>query len=283
MRVALYGEQGNEPWLEAFAEGWGKVVWRHPHFWQGEVEGFDLVVLASLWAKNGDILNAYRARGIPVLVIDLGFIRNKGHRQASLNGLNHVPGFPCPPDRWDALGCDVRPSGGDPDGCVLVAAQRPCDASHGLTEAAYNAWLATQDGKIRWHPIERENEQTLAEDLAGARMLKTLCSTAGLEALMAGIPAVADQPERAVWGELSGITLPGMAERLNLFHRIAYGQWTMEEMRDGTCAAFLRNHLLPNMPMDMPKAGTNTPKSGNETPKVGNEPKRRGRPRKVKA
>lgn len=89
---------------------------------------------------------------------------------------------------------------------------------------------------------------------------------------MAGVPAVADKPERAAWGELSGEKLPSMADRLALFHRLAYGQWTLDEMRDGTCAAFIRDHLLPNKPMDIPESGTTVPK-----------PKRRGRTRKVKA
>jgi hypothetical protein len=92
---------------------------------------------------------------------------------------------------------------------------------------------------------------------------------------MAGVPAVAEMPDQAVWGELSGETLPSVADRLELFHRIAYGQWTIDEVRDGTCAAFIRDHLLPNKPMDVPKVSTAVPESGT--------PKRRGRPRKVKA
>ncbi len=281
MQTALYGQQGSEPWLEAFADGWGKVVWRHPHFWQGEVEQFDLVVLASLWAKNGAILDAYRARGIPVLVIDLGYVRHKGHRQVSLNGLNHAPTFVCKGDRWDAMGVSVAASGGDPSGYTLIAAQRPCDASHGFTESAYNAWLAGQDGRIRVHPVEGVNIKTLAEDLAGAKILKTLCSTSGLESLIAGVPAVADAPDRAVWGELSSETLPSIADRLNLFHRIAYGQWTMDEMRSGECAAFVRDHLLPNVPMDV--SAPVPAESVADSAQKETEPKRRGRPRKVKA
>lgn len=270
VKVALYGEQGRNHELEAFAEGWGRVVWRHPHFWQGEVEGFGLVVLTSLWARNGDILHAYRERGVPVLVIDLGYIRGQGHRQVSLNGLNRVVPFACPQDRWNALGLSVAASGGDPEGYTLIAGQSPSDASHGLTEAAYNAWLAKQEGRIRPHPLDTEPERSLDEDLAGARLLRTLCSGAGIEALIAGVPAVAEMPERAVWGELSSEALPTVKERIRLLSRIAYGQWTIEEMRSGECAAFLRDHLLPNKPMDIPEA----------QPVIS---KKRGRPRKVKA
>ena len=265
MRTALYGEQGRSPELDAFAAGWGKTVWRHPHFWHGEVMPFDLVVLGSLWANNAAILRAYSARGVPALVIDLGYIRGRGHWQVSLGGLNRIVPFACPQDRWDALGVSVAASGGDPNGYTLIAGQRPQDASHGLSVGEYNAWLAKQHGRVRLHPREAEPERSLAEDLAGAKVVRTLCSTAGLDALIAGVPAIAEMPERAIWGELSGPKLPSMAERLAVFSRIAYGQWTLDEMRSGECAAFVRDHLLPNVPMPMPE-----------------QPRKRGRPRKVK-
>lgn len=278
MRVALYGQPEHNRELVAFGEGLGKCVWRHPHFWRDdEAESFDLVVVLGLHGKNANILRVYTARGVPVVVLDLAYFRDvQGYWQVGVGGINRPPAFPCPGDRFDALGLSVQPSGGDPDGYILYAAQRPGDRSHGLSFRRWRELLRQAPGKIRMHPKDVPQETTLAEDLAGARMLKTLCSTSGIEALLAGIPAVADLPERAAWGELSDETLPSVEARTELFRRLAYGQWTMDEMRDGTCAAFVLNHLIPSVPIEIPEVST-------DTPTLGNEPKRRGRPRKVKA
>ncbi|THD06111.1 hypothetical protein [Rhodanobacter lindaniclasticus] len=278
MQAALYGTPGDNPELAAFGEGLGRFVWRHPHFWRdGEAEGFGLVVLSGMHGKNADIARAYAARDVPVLVLDAAYFRDApGYWQVSLGGLNRPPLFDCPPGRFDALGLAITPKGGNGKGPALIALQRADDASHGLSAMQVGVWAqSVGDGVIRPHPLDAD-VPPLADALAGAAVVHTLCSTIGIDALLAGVPAIADMPDNAAWGELSGPDLPSVADRRRLFSRLAYGQWTLDEMRSGECAAFVRDHLLPNVPMDMPEVGT-------DVPELGNEPKRRGRPRKVKA
>lgn len=100
----------------------------------------------------------------------------------------------------------------------------------------------------------------------------TLCSTTGLDALLAGVPAVAELPDRAVWGELSGESLPSMADRLALFSRIAYAQWTLDEIASGVAIQFTLD----------PQPQSIAPELDTELPFKGSEPKKRGRPPKVK-
>jgi hypothetical protein len=273
MTAALYGSPDN-PALAAFGEGVGDCVWRDPIYWHdGRAEDFGLVVLSGLHGKNADILRVYTARSVPVVVLEFAYFRDvPGYWQVGIGGINRPPDFECPHDRWDALGLSVQPSGGDPDGYILYAAQQPGDRSHGLTFRRWRELLRQAPGKVRMHPKDVPQETTLAEDLAGARMLKTLCSTSGIEALLAGVPAVADLPDRAAWGELSGETLPSVEARTELFARLAYGQWTLDEMRDGTCAAFVLNHLIPNVPVAIPEP-VELPNVGATVPDLG-KPKR---------
>lgn len=227
-----------------------RPVRRSSDYTPGQTESFEQVVVDGLRGAHRDLLADYRVKGVPVIVIDAGYLcRDQDYLQVSLNGLNRPPNppYPVPSDRFDALGLSVAESGGDPKGYVLIAAQRPSDASHGLTANAYRDWLAAQDGKIRPHPAEQPEGSTLANDLAGARLLKTYCSNAGIEALLAGVPAVAEAPERAAWGELSGETLPSIAEREKLFHRLAYGQWTLTEIASGDA---FRRRFADNRPAE---------------------------------
>lgn len=245
MKVAIYGTPDTNPELVAFGAGLDRTFWRHPHFWQGsEAENFDLVVLSGLWGKNQDILRVYTARGVPVICLDFPYFRDRSeYWQVSVGGLNKPPMFGCPQDRWDALGLRVRAKGGDPKGYTLIACQNATDKSHGLTVDEYRAWEAEQEGKIRPHPHVAPSDATLAEDLAGAKVVKTLCSTTGIDALLAGVPAMADMPDRCAWGALSGAKLPSVKKRLELFSRLAYGQWTLDEMASGECARFLLDNL----------------------------------------
>jgi len=248
MKVALYGTDWANPELAAFgrgaeASGHG-VVWRNPHYWRDdEAERFGLVVLSGLHAKHSDILRVYGAQGVPVLVLDAGYMRRDlGYWQVSLGGLNRPPSFSCESDRFDALGLTIKSAGGNPKGYRLIAGQLPRDASHGLSEAEYEAWLHAQTGRLRRHPLLAV-VPPLTDDLAGAKCVHTYCSTTGLDALIAGVPATAEAPERACWGELSGAKLPTLAARRALCNRLAYGQWTLDEMQSGEAPAFVMEHL----------------------------------------
>lgn len=245
MKAALYGTPADNPELVAFGQGLDRAVWRHPHFWRSnEAESFDLVAVSGLWATNLDILRVYTARGVPVIVLNLPYFRERPeYWQVSVDGLNRPPMFDCQQDRFDALGLAIKAKGGDAKGYTLIACQNATDKSHGLSEADYAAWEAAQDGKLRPHPHVAVSKTSLADDLAGASCVKTLCSTTGIDALLAGVPAVADLPERAAWGALSGAKLPSVKQRAALFSRLAYGQWTLDEMASGECARFLLDNL----------------------------------------
>lgn len=275
MRAGIFIPQ-SEPLAQAFATGLGglgwQIVWRSgAHHKEGETESFGLVVVDGQRGCKRALVSDYAAKGVRSLVADLSYFRDvPGYWQLGDGALNRIPSFACPPDRFKALGLPVKAFGGNAKGYTLIAAQRPHDASHGLSADGYATWLDAQDGKVRPHPLESTPDNSLADDLAGAKLVRTLCSTTGLDALLAGVPAVAELPDRAVWGELSGETLPSMTDRIALFSRIAYAQWTLDEIASGEAIKF----TLDPQPLSAPEHAESMQK---ET-----EPKKRGRPAKAK-
>ena len=242
-------------------------------FRDGDTEDFDFAVLTTMRARGEDILRAYEKRKVmgrpgwrmPIWVMDYGFLNRvhgvadfqTGHWQACEGRLNNVVSYYCPPDRFEMLGLTLTHHGGDPKGYVLVCGQHAGDPSHGLSVDDQVGWAtdmvlqysATAPVVYRPHPASPTivpatgaytlSTGTIDDALAGARLLVTICSNSGHDALLAGVPAVASIPDRAAWGELSGAELPGYDQRLRYFSRVACSQWTLEEIRSGQWFKFL--------------------------------------------
>src|SRR5690606_20547109 len=136
----------------------------------------------------------------------------------------------------------------------LICGQVPGDAAHGLDADSYLNWLRAivsqyPDAVYRPHPrggIDLPGVEShigsLEEALAGARLVVTWNSNVGHDALLAGVPVVAQRP--TAYAELLGETLPSVEARREYFHRVAYGQWTLAEMHSGLCQRFILENLL---------------------------------------
>ena len=230
----------------------------------GDIEDFDAVVVFGLQGRGPDVLRDYRAIGVPVFVIDYGYMKRTnhahdwrtGHWQVSLNGLNVLPDWDCDASRFKTLGVEIVERGGKPDGYVLLCVQTTGDASHGMGEKELKAWADAQNQKwpgllIRPHPLQDHltyglpvcPEKTLEEALAGARLVVTGNSNSGHDALISGVPVVATVPG-AAWDYLSSETLPSKEQRLKHFHRCAWGQWTWAEFRTGEMHRCLMQNVL---------------------------------------
>lgn len=264
MKWGVYGRDGF-PGGPSFADGLLAIghdpsLRSAPDWGNGCVEPFDAVALFGLQGKGQIIFDAYRSLGVPVFVIDYGYVRRTnhahdwktGHWQVSLNGLSVLPAFECPPDRFEALGVPIKAKGGDPKGCTLLCVQTPGDMSHGMSMAQLQAWcdgLDYHDLVIRPHPLADHDyglpvckADSLDAALAGARLIVTANSNAGHDALLAGVAVIGTHP--APWSGLAGERLPSVEARQAYFNRVAYGQWTFDEMRSGACQRFVVDHLL---------------------------------------
>lgn len=266
MRIGIYFRTAH-PVAAALEAGFAghEVHHREPTLYRGEVEDFEMVIVNG-WRNGKRVAEGYGAVDIPVLVADFGYLKRvntpeeytQGHWQVGLGGLNKIPLFACPPDRFDALGLDIVEKGGDPNGHVLVCGQVGGDAAHGLSAHDLRQWLRERleqypDAVFRPHPRGgiavpgyASDHRPLAESLADARLVVTYNSNVGHDALLAGVPVVCGPG--AAYEDLAGESLPSIEVRREYFHRVAYGQWTAEEMASGEAQAFWMERLIPGIP-----------------------------------
>lgn len=274
MKVCVYGIE-NQGVLSCFADGLKNigvhVVWRrHDVFTEDQVEKFDAVVVNGLRKHYLRIRDAYIAKGIPVMVVDLGHIRNTPMKyyQVGFNNLGWLPEFDCPRDRLEELGITYPGSQSDHEGGhILIFGQMPDDAAHGMNRAALNEHYVKQiemlrlfypkhEIRYRKHPNDHEpidsrinctidRSKTLKEALEGCYFAGSLNSTAGLEAILLGYTTVAEKP--CVYKELTcsegGYFYPDETRFTEVLSRITYAQWTLGEINEGLPQKFLINAL----------------------------------------
>lgn len=129
------------------------------------------------------------------------------------------------PERWDGLGAEL--SKWRTEGETVILPQRgigsvPTAMPKSWTESA----LRRFGGRVRHHP-GRSPATPLKDDLARCGRVVTWGSGAAVQALMWGIPVVSEMPN---WIAEQDNTDAG---RLAMFRRLAWAQWTMDEIKAG--------------------------------------------------
>jgi hypothetical protein len=182
-----------------------------------------------------------------------------------------------PPDRWEALsrefGLRLAPWRRD-GGPILVIGQLPRDVS--LAGLDMLRWLGETIVEIRRHsdrpivvrphPLMKHHEMATVVDrvgrvgkvdydlppkgpiaaaLAGAWATVTYSSTAAVDSLLAGVPALTFSPLSIAWPvtdhDLARIETPTLHPREQWLRDLAYAQWSAAEMADGTVWRRLRD------------------------------------------
>lgn len=222
--------------------------------------------------------------GVPLVILDLGYLKRAQHPQDAGGynqvGLNHscwIPPTEQPADRWEALGVELKPPRpADRPPVALVLGQMPNDSQHGLTAMQLIAYLSERAAfwhargyaiHYRPHPaamvvalrgvgsvtLRQSNEESLARALTDARVAVTFNSTAGLEALLEGVPVdcapTAHYAEVASYGWEETPESPPLARSVMeaYLHRLAYGQWTVPELQAGAPLRFLAPLGIPKL------------------------------------
>lgn len=262
----------------SLAEGWRCIRRNAGYFNAANHErDVDLAVVCKYRGKWVPIVETHHRHGKPVILLELGYLRRgttclkvaPGYFQASLNRLCWLPPDDCPSDRFEALGMPLAPERKrqKKTGDILILGQVPDDGQHLLDEAALSAWYVAAVEKIRQHTDRKivfrphpkiahrnlcpnaDEMQTgvpLEEALAAAHACVTYNSTAGTEALLAAVPVVCSPAAMyAPWAEtdFAAIEKPAVGDREQYFARLAYAQWTHEELRSGDAFRFLLRYL----------------------------------------
>jgi hypothetical protein len=181
------------------------------------------------WNRIGaadHVAKQHEARGIPVIVAENAAWGNDfaGRQWYSLaRGMHNTAGrFPVDGfERFDGLDVDLQ--AWRTEGERVVLPQRGIGPA-GV--AMPRDWAAHQKGRIRVHPGTRACVP-LEKDLAAAGEVVTWGSGAAIKALMWGIRVESQMP---AWiGEQDNTD----AGRLAMFRRLAWAQWTLEEIESG--------------------------------------------------
>lgn len=205
--------------------------------------------------RRGKIL---RERGHDVLIMERGYIGDRFHYTSlAWNGLNGHATFPDYPvdngERFALHGGVLKPwnKGGE---YALILGQVPGDASlKGRDLVPWYSEMAIQIQQLtglgvlfRPHPDLKKKGMvqnvrntspstgTLQEALEGAAFSVCFNSNAAVDSILAGVPCVAGDKGTMAWDMCSPSIIDiRRPEREAWAHKLAFTQWSMEEIRSG--------------------------------------------------
>lgn len=190
---------------------------------------------------------ACEARGGAVVVCEEAYTRrliDKKHFAMALHGHNGSGTWlPGRPERFEALGLSLKPwrKSGE---SILVCTSRGMGSvamrePRGWAEDVSRRLRALTDRPIavRRHPGKKYEARPLAEDLAEAWAVVVWASNCATEALASGVPVFYEAPHIITAGAaergIAGIEQPNFPDRRPAFDRLAWAQWTMDEIAEG--------------------------------------------------
>lgn len=146
------------------------------------------------------------------------------------------------PERFEALDVDVRPWR-EAGGHVLVCPNRSFGTTQRIMPLGWGekvakrlSTLSKREIRIRPHPGNDQPHKPLAEDLLGAWACVVWSSSAGVHALVSGIPVIAECPfwiAKSATCPLEQIETPYMPNRRPALERLAWAQWSLPEIEAG--------------------------------------------------
>lgn len=210
---------------------------------------------AAMWGWRMPHL---RQQGIDVLCMEHGYIGDRSkYSSLGWNGLNNYASFPSYPDdrgaRFKEHGGVIKPWNLTGD-YILILGQVKGDSS--LKGKDIEQWYSKLAKEVRRyyglpvyfrpHPVSRRRggylaikgipklEGSLEEAINGAFFTIAYNSNACLDSILSGVPCFAGDMGTVAWDlcmkDLHQIIRP---ERESTVHRIAWTQWTLEEIASG--------------------------------------------------
>jgi hypothetical protein len=214
----------------------------------GDVGPGDVLVIWNRYGMSAAMAADAEAAGAAVLVAENGYIGTdpKGQQLYALAHSQHNGAGLWPigdASRWARLGVGLQPWRSDGKH-VLVLAQRgigseqvrmPADWLEGVL--ALLAQITDRPVVVRQHPGWDASIGPLDDDLRGAWCAITWGSGAGIRAIAAGVPVIHEFKDwigapasRYGLDRLDDLYL---GDRRPMFERLAWAQWTIEEIASG--------------------------------------------------
>lgn len=200
----------------------------------------DVLVLWNRYGGYHEVARQWERAGARVLIAENGYI---GQGYYALAEGHHAGAGRWPydgPQRWDALGIELRPWR-QSDAPPLVLGQRGIGEPGIASPLGWAERMARRigGGRIRAHPGKYLPPVPLDADILASGCVVTWASSAALHALRLGVPVWYDchhwigglgARHVSEWGQPP---CRSDAARLGMFQRLAWAQWTLEEIRSG--------------------------------------------------
>ncbi len=244
-RAVILFREGLHYRREAFAAGL-KLAGYEPVFRvPATIDPSDVLVIWNRAGEGHSRARDFEAAKAKVLVVENGYLGKdfRGEQYFAIAHNHHNGAGRWPdggPERWDSWGVELAPWR-EPGGECVILAQRGI-GEQGLR--APDGWLqfavSTTKGRIRRHPGTSKEGPTLERDLRNASSVATWSSGAALKALAMGIPVYYGMPQwigRAASQPLAKFSYGPLdldETRLAMFRRLAWAQWSMSEVENGT-------------------------------------------------
>lgn len=206
----------------------------------------DLLVIWNRNPQHERLAQAYEQAGAKVIVTENGYL---GKTKAL--ALNHHGGAGCwhvgDEDRFSQLGIELQPWRKDGD-FVLVLPQRSIGEPGVAMPRNWERQVLDRLPRITKRPIRLRKhpgkypETTVEQDLKGAWAAVTWASGAGVKSIVAGVPVFHDLRKWIGAPAASGvwdIENPIMGNRMPMLHRLAWAQWTWDEIESGQAFGYL--------------------------------------------
>lgn len=224
----------------------------------------DVLVIWNRYGSNEVLADRFEAEGGTVLVAENGYLgrdaEGRQHYAIARHGHNGSGQWPeGGPERWTRLGVELQPWRANGEH-ILLCPNRPFGMRgfempvHWVRDTVEALRRHTKRPiRVRPHPGNWQQQAPqapqvpLADDLANAWAAVIWASSAGVHALVAGIPVWCTAPwwicKAAAHDDLGQIEHePAMRpDRFKAFARLAWAQWTVDEI-----AAGLPFRALPN-------------------------------------
>lgn len=239
------------------------TVRKNPHYRQeafaagaraaGYVPKFDIPRIIQpgdillTWNRHG-VNDALAARFARVIVVENGYLPMIGTTKTFAMALNQHNGpgqYPRNgPDRSSRLDVRVPPAWHDREGYILVLPQRGIGSRRA---AMPRGWaedvtrrlraLTRREIRIRMPPSTGIRCRSLDEDLGSARVAVVWASSAGIKAMLAGVPTVHELPgwigEAASPYGIDCVENVPMGDIHLMLRHVAAAQWSVEEVASG--------------------------------------------------
>ena len=188
---------------------------------------------------------------------DNGYVKRghyHGYYRVTRNAYQHDGRGEADEGRWRSLGLDIKPWRKGGKHIVVCPPSRLWGALMGFSADVWLDQTLKKLGehtdrpirvrmKMSWEQVKKPTAP-LEEDLADAWMLVTHSSNAAVEAVLYGVPVICTESCAAqIMGRTSIADVESPVypdDRLRWASVLASNQWTLDEMRDGTCWRMLK-------------------------------------------